>query len=76
MTAKINKLSLPHRYRNKVVKILAGQGFNVTTHDVSNCIRGRVTDPEKTAAVMKAVKQVSRAHIKAQKLRQHILGQQ
>jgi hypothetical protein len=74
MNVKDNKLSLPHRYRNKVVQILAAKGLTVTAHDVSNCIRGRVTDPEKTAAVMLAVKQVSKAHVKAQKLRSTMLG--
>jgi hypothetical protein len=74
MKRKINQLALPHRYRNKVVQILAGKGLEVTPHDVSNIIRGRVKDPEKTAVVLAAVRQVSRAHVRVQKQRNALLG--
>lgn len=74
MSKKIKKLHLPHRYRNKVVEILERQGFELTKHDVSNVLRGHVTDPEKTAAVLAAVKKVSRAHQRVQKQRVALLG--
>jgi hypothetical protein len=62
MKQNINKSPLPHRYRKMVVEILSQQGIELSKHDVSNIIRGRVTDTQKTEAVMDALKKLRRNH--------------
>jgi hypothetical protein len=67
MTTSFNKSALPHRYRKMVVEILAQQGIQISRHDVSNIIRGRVTDTQKTTAVMNALKKLRRNHERNQR---------
>jgi tRNA(Phe) wybutosine-synthesizing methylase Tyw3 len=67
MNKSFNKKALPHRYRKMVVEILSQQGLQVSIHDVSNIIRGRVTDPKKTEAVINALKKMRRNHARNQR---------
>jgi hypothetical protein len=67
MKTSFNKSALPHRYRKMVVEILSQQGIQVSKHDVSNVIRGRVTDAQKTEAVMNALKKVRSTHLRNQR---------
>lgn len=67
MNTSFNKSALPHRYRKMVVQILSQQGIELSKHDVSNIIRGRVTDTQKTEAVMAALKKLRRNHARNQR---------
>lgn len=67
MNTNFNKSALPHRYRKMVVEILAQQGIQLSKHDVSNIIRGRVTDTQKTEAVLAALKKLRRNHARNQR---------
>ena len=66
MNKSFNKSALPHRYRKMVVEILEQQGIQLSKHDVSNIIRGRVTDTQKTDAVLAALKKLRRNHARNQ----------